>query len=245
MELTNEFDVEVPVDQAWAVLTDLEKIAPCMPGAQLTEVEGEEYRGTVKVKVGPITAQYKGVARFTEKDEAAHHAVIDAQGRDTRGQGNANATITASLAPEGSGTRVTIQTDLKLTGKVAQFGRGAIADVSSALLGQFVSCLETDLLASGSAAPAVDPDPTPPQPAEEAPVEPVVVTEAAVEEAPVEPVVVTEAAPAVPEGVRKIDSPEAEAVDLLAVAGGTFAKYAVGAVVAVVVVVILLVLLLS
>jgi carbon monoxide dehydrogenase subunit G len=232
MELTNEFEVAVPVDQAWAVLTDLERIAPCMPGAQLTEVEGEEYRGTVKVKVGPITAQYKGVARFAEKDDGAHRAVIDAQGRDTRGQGNANATITASLAPTDEGTRVSITTDLKLTGKVAQFGRGAIQDVSGALLGQFVSCLENDLLAPGAADPAPSPAALEAQPLADA-------------AAPVEPVVVTEAAPAVPEGVRRIDSPEAEAVDLLAVAGGTIAKYVVGGLVLVAVVVLLLVLLLS
>jgi uncharacterized protein len=232
MELSNEFDVPVPVDEAWAVLTDLERIAPCMPGAQLTEVEGDEYRGTVKVKVGPITAQYKGVARFAEKDDAAHRAVIDAQGRDTRGQGNANATITASLIAAGDGTRVSIQTDLKLTGKVAQFGRGAIQDVSGALLGQFVSCLENDLLAAP--APTSAPSPA----AVEA--EPLADTTA-----PVEPVVVTEAAPAVPEGVRRIDGPEAEAVDLLAVAGGTIAKYVIGGVVVLAVVVLLLVLLLS
>jgi uncharacterized protein len=233
MELNNEFDVEVPVDQAWAVLTDLERIAPCMPGAQLTEVEGDEFRGTVKVKVGPITAQYKGVARFAEKDDASHRAVIDAQGRDTRGQGNANATITAELSAQGTGTRVSINTDLKLTGKVAQFGRGAIQDVSGALLGQFVSCLENDLL---SAEAAAVPSPSP------AAVEAEPLADVA---PPVEPVVVTEAAPAVPGGVRKIDSQEAEAVDLLAVAGGTIAKYAIGGVVVVAVVVLLLVLLLT
>ena len=234
MELTNEFDVEVPVEAAWAILTDLERIAPCMPGAQLTEVEGEEFRGNVKVKVGPITAQYKGVARFAEKDDANHRAIIDAQGRDTRGQGNANALITATLAAQGTGTRVTVNTDLKLTGKVAQFGRGAIADVSGALLDQFVSCLEHDLLSGETAAePAVDvvaqPTAVPADPS-----------------ASPEPTPVTEAEPvADPGGVRKIDSAEAEAVDLLAVAGGTIAKYAIGAVVAVVVVVLLLVLLLS
>ena len=227
MELTNEFDVEVPVEEAWAVLTDLEAIAPCMPGAQLTEVEGEEFRGNVKVKVGPITAQYKGVAKFIEKDQSAHRAVIDAQGRDTRGQGNANAVITATLVPQGSGTRVNVLTDLKLTGKVAQFGRGAIADVSGALLDQFVSCLEHDLL-------AVDTEPT--GPAAE------VVTPAAAEPA-AEPATATAAE--APEGVRKIDSPDAAAVDLLSVAGGTFAKYVLGAVVVVAVVVVLLVLLAS
>ena len=238
MELNNEFEVEVPVDQAWAVLTDLERIAPCMPGAQLTEVEGEEFRGTVKVKVGPITAQYKGVAKFAEKDDTAHRAVIDAQGRDTRGQGNANATITAALEPAGTGTKVNITTDLKLTGKVAQFGRGAIQDVSGALLGQFVSCLENDLLAP----PSPDAEPAP----ESAPSPAVLDAEPLADTtAPVEPVVVTEAIAAVPEGVRKIDSPEAEAVDLLAVAGGTIAKYVIGAVVAVAVVVLLLVVLLN
>jgi carbon monoxide dehydrogenase subunit G len=230
MELTNEFDVEVPVDEAWAVLTDLERIAPCMPGAQLTEVEGDEFRGNVKVKVGPITAQYKGVARFAEKDDAGHRAVIDAQGRDTRGQGNANALITATLATQGAGTHVTVNTDLKLTGKVAQFGRGAIADVSAALLDQFVSCLEHDLLA-GEAAPVAGQGPS-------AEPEVAVATAEPVEQVP-------EADEPDPSGVRKIDSPEAEAVDLLAVAGGTFAKYAIGAVVVIAVVVILLVRLLS
>jgi carbon monoxide dehydrogenase subunit G len=236
MELTNEFDVEVPVDEAWSVLTDLERIAPCMPGAQLTEIEGDEYRGIVKVKVGPITAQYKGAARFAEKDDAAHRAVIDAQGRDTRGQGNANATITASLEPQGGGTRVTVVTDLKLTGKVAQFGRGAIQDVSGALMGQFVSCLEHDLL-SGGAATGDPPDPG----AAAASAEPA----ATAEPAEPEPTVAAETVPAAPEGVRKIEGPEAEAVDLLQVAGGTIAKYAIGAVVIVAVVAILLVILLS
>jgi len=228
VELNNEFDVDVPVDQAWAVLTDLERIAPCMPGAQLTEVEGDEYRGTVKVKVGPITAQYKGVARFAEKDDVAHRAVIDAQGRDTRGQGNANATITAALAAEGDRTRVSVHTDLKLTGKVAQFGRGAIQDVSAALLDQFVACLEHDLLAAPTEA---EPAPTTEAPAAPAP------APAATPEAP--------AAPPATEGVRTIDGPEAEAIDLLQVAGGTLTKYVVGVVVAVVVVVLLVVLLVS
>jgi carbon monoxide dehydrogenase subunit G len=146
MELTNDFRVGVPVERAWAVLTDVELIAPCMPGAQLQEVEGDEYRGIVKVKVGPITAQYKGAARFVERDDAVHKAVLRAEGRDTRGQGNANATITATLTPDGDGTAVTVTTDLTVTGRVAQFGRGVMADVSSKLLGQFVDCLENKLL---------------------------------------------------------------------------------------------------
>jgi carbon monoxide dehydrogenase subunit G len=148
MELKNEFQVAVPVDQAWAVLTDVERIAPCMPGAQLQEVEGDEYRGIVKVKVGPITAQYKGKATFVEKDDAAHKAVLLAEGRETRGQGNATATITATLEAAGDGTRVQVVTDLAVTGKVAQFGRGVLADVSAKLLDQFVACLESDVLAA-------------------------------------------------------------------------------------------------
>src|SRR5947209_6742426 len=146
MELTNEFRVAAPVEQAWAVLTDVERIAPCLPGAQLQEVEGDEYRGVVKVKVGPITAQYKGAASFVERDEANLRAVLRAEGRDTRGQGNASATITATLTPDGDGTRVSVVTDLTVTGKVAQFGRGVMADVSAKLLGQFVQSLESTVL---------------------------------------------------------------------------------------------------
>ena len=146
MELTNDFRVALPPAEAWTVLTDLERIAPCMPGAQLQEVEGDEYRGIVKVKVGPITAQYKGAARFVERDDTAHRAVLRAEGRDTRGQGNANATITATLTPDSDGTAVSVVTDLTVTGRVAQFGRGVMADVSAKLLGQFVDCLETRLL---------------------------------------------------------------------------------------------------
>jgi carbon monoxide dehydrogenase subunit G len=152
MELSNEFVVPVGVDEAWVLLTDVERIAPCMPGAQLTEIEGDEYRGIVKVKVGPITAQYKGKATFVEKDDAAHKAVLRAEGRDTRGQGNANATITATLVSEDSGTRVTVVTDLAITGRAAQFGRGVMADVSTKLLGQFVSCLEKTVLGAGAPA---------------------------------------------------------------------------------------------
>jgi hypothetical protein len=159
VELTNEFRVGVPVEDAWEVLTDVERIAPCMPGAQLQEIEGDEYRGIVKVKVGPITAQYKGAARFVEQDEAGHRAVLRAEGRETRGQGNANATITAQLDPDGDGTKISVKTDLTITGRVAQFGRGVLADVSTKLLGQFADCLESKLLAGeegGSASGGAD-----------------------------------------------------------------------------------------
>jgi carbon monoxide dehydrogenase subunit G len=148
MELTNEFRVGIPKTEAWKILTDVERIAPFLPGAQLQEVEGDEYRGVVKVKVGPITAQYKGTARFLEREEDAGRVVLSASGRDTRGQGNATATITATMIPEGEGTLVKVVTDLRVTGKVAQFGRGVLADVSSKLLGQFVEALEADLAGS-------------------------------------------------------------------------------------------------
>ena len=139
MQITDTFRVEVPVEQAWKVLLDVERIAPCMPGAQLQEVEGDEYRGIVKIKVGPITAQYKGVARILEADEAARRIVIKGEGRDTRGQGNASATVTALLAGSDGGTDVSIDTDLQVTGKVAQFGRGVMADVSAKLLERFLA----------------------------------------------------------------------------------------------------------
>ena len=196
MELTNEFSVSVPVDEAWAVLTDLERIAPCMPGAELQEIEGDEYRGVVKVKVGPITASYKGVATFQERDDAARRAVIKAEGRDTRGQGNASATITATLVPDGDGTHVSVLTDLTVTGKVAQFGRGVLADVSGKLLDQFVNALEADVLSGSTSTPA------------EAP---------ATEATPTD-------APAAPAGPRKIDSKPAQPVDLLEHAGSPVAK---------------------
>ena len=128
------------------MLLDIERIAPCLPGAELQEVEGDEYRGVVKVKVGPITAQYKGTAKLAEVDEAAHRIVLDASGRDTRGQGNAKAKIVVTMAEDGDGTNVDVATDLSITGKVAQFGRGVLGDVSAKLLGQFVENLERDVL---------------------------------------------------------------------------------------------------
>ncbi len=145
MELNNDFRVGVDRDTTWKVLTDLERIAPLLPGAQLQEVEGDEYRGIVKVKVGPIQAQYKGSATLIETDKSAGKMVMKASGRDTRGQGNASATITLTMTADEGGTKVTANTDLTISGKVAQFGRGVLADVSSKLIGQFVDNLEADL----------------------------------------------------------------------------------------------------
>jgi carbon monoxide dehydrogenase subunit G len=138
MDLNHEFVVNVPVKDAWVILTDLERIAPCLPGAQLTEVEGDTYRGQVKVKVGPIVAQFKGQASFVTRDDAAHTASLKAEGRDTTGKGTASAIITAQLTSiTPTSTKCSVVTDLTISGKVAQFGRGALADVSDKLLAQF------------------------------------------------------------------------------------------------------------
>lgn len=150
MELTNEFTVAIPPEEAWAVLTDVERIAPCLPGARLDEVAGDEYRGTVKVKVGPISAEYRGVATFVEQDAGTRRAVLRAEGREARGQGTARATVTAVLEPSGSATTVRVVTDLAISGRVAQFGRGVLADVSTRLLAQFAESLEATVLAGGA-----------------------------------------------------------------------------------------------
>lgn len=147
MILDNEFRVSVPIGRAWEVLTDIPLIAPCLPGAELTGHEGEEYTGRIKIKVGPVTSNFAGKALLTECDEASHHVEIRADGRDSKGSGNASATIVADMSEDGEGTKVTIRTDLKISGKVAQFGKGMIAEVSGKLIGQFVECVEQRVLA--------------------------------------------------------------------------------------------------
>ncbi|MGC5307742.1 SRPBCC domain-containing protein [Micromonospora zamorensis] len=171
MKITNEFAVAVPIDEAWAVLTDLEGIAPCLPGAQLTGVDGDVYRGRVKVKVGPVISEFAGTARFVEKDDAAYRGVIDAKGRDARSTGNASALVTAHLRPDGDRTLVSVDTDLKISGKLAQFGSGMIKEVSGKLVAQFVANLEARLAAdhSAPAVPAARADPEPVAPPSVAP----------------------------------------------------------------------------
>ena len=143
MELKSDFEVSVGVDRAWEVLTNPELIAPCLPGARLDEVEGDEFRGAVKVKVGPISSEYRGKATMVELNREELRIVIRAEGRDTRGAGNAAADITAQMeAVSENTTRVEVITDLKISGKVAQFGRGVLGDVSAKLMGQFVNNLE-------------------------------------------------------------------------------------------------------
>jgi len=149
MKLEQNFTVPVPVEQAWEVLLDLHRVAPCMPGATLTSVEGDEFTGNVKVKLGPIMLTYNGKGRFVERDEAARRVVIEASGRDTRSAGTAAATVTAQLVGEGDQTRVDVLTDLSITGKPAQFGRSMISDVSTKLLGQFADCLAGRLAEGG------------------------------------------------------------------------------------------------
>lgn len=145
MKIEHEFTVSATPEEAWKVLTDLEGIAPCMPGARLTGVEGDVYSGKVKIKVGPVISEYAGTARFVEKDDATYQAVIDAKGKDSRGAGNASARIHAGLQEDPQGTRVTVSTDLTISGKIAQFGSAMIKDVSAKLLGQFVDNLEQKL----------------------------------------------------------------------------------------------------
>jgi carbon monoxide dehydrogenase subunit G len=210
--LNHTFSVNVPIAEAWNVLTNVERIAPCLPGAQLQEIEGETYRGAVKVKVGPIQAQFKGQASFVEKDDANYKAVLKGEGRDTGGKGNASAIITAQLtAIDASSTQVNVNTDLSITGKVAQFGRGALADVSDKLLAQFSDNLNNLIASEPTAATA--PAPAPAAPTDDA----------------AQPV------------VRKIDGPEAAPINLLETAGAPMLKRALPVLAGVAVLVLLLI----
>jgi len=202
MEIANEFTVDAPIDVAWNTLTDIPFIAPCMPGATLEGEADGVYSGNVKIKVGPVTAQYKGTAKFVEKDDDAKRAVIDGKGRDSRGAGNANALITAQMHDEGAKTRVEIVTDLKVSGKVAQFGRGVMQDVSEKLLGQFADCLEGKMAALDDA-PADTPQDAPP---------PVPETATAG--------TANDTTTSAPEAAAPEEPKEAEPIDLLDVAGG-------------------------
>lgn len=219
-QLVNEFTVNRPIDEAWAVITDVERIAPCLPGAQLKEIEGDVYRGVVKIKLGTITPEFKGQAQFLEQDDAAHRAVLKAEGRDTGGRGNASANITAaaeSLSP--TSTKVVVTTDLSITGKVAQFGRGIIGDVSKKLMAQFATNLNTMLDEQPTTAAATTSDDGAAEPPDTADVAstsgpatgttPDATTEPATDEAP---------------RIRKIDSPASEPVDLAGMAGPAILK---------------------
>jgi carbon monoxide dehydrogenase subunit G len=215
-QIVNEFTVNRPIDEAWPIICDVERIAPCLPGAQLEEIEGETYRGKVKVKLGAVSTQFKGEAHFVERDDTAHRAKLKAKGRDTGGRGNAEADIVAeaeSLSP--TSTRCVVTADLHITGKVAQFGRGIMGDVSKKLMDQFASNLNTMLDEQGvdvADAPAAD------APAADAPA-----AEAPAAEAPAAAAQAAEPASSGPT-VRKINGPAAEPVDLAGMAGPAVIK---------------------
>ena len=237
-QLINEFTVNRPIDEAWPLVTNLELIAPCLPGAELQEVEGDIYRGVVKVKLGAISSQFKGEAHFVERDDENHRAMIKGAGRDTGGRGNASAEITAqaeSLSP--TSTRVAVTTELHITGKVAQFGRGIMGDVSSKLMAQFADNLnqmidEQGLGGTGSDEAATG---TAQEAAQEA-AEEAAGGAAADETGPA----AADRAPSAAPQVRKIDGPATEPIDLMEVGGSSIAKRVVPAVIAIVILLILL-----
>jgi carbon monoxide dehydrogenase subunit G len=158
MQLEHQLSIPAPIDVVWPALLDPERVAPCVPGATLTGVDGDSFTGTVKVKVGPITLLYKGTGTFTEHDEQARRAVLKASAKDTRGNGTVNATVTLTLAEEGERTSGVVVTDLSITGKPAQFGRGLIADVSGKIIEQFAACL-SDKLAAPVPGAVAEPEP--------------------------------------------------------------------------------------
>ena len=217
-KLLNEFTVHRPIAETWNVLTDVERIAPCMPGAALEEIEGDVFRGVVKVKLGAISTAFKGQANFIERDDTAHRAVLKGEGRDTTGKGNASALITAQLQSiDDATTKCVVETDLHITGKVAQFGRGIMGDVSKKLMNQFATNLNAML----------DLQPTATPPASEA------VPEAAAETTPEAPPAAAAAAEhaasngaAVDQApsVRKINGPAAAPIELSDVAGSAILK---------------------
>jgi len=197
MKLEHEFTVPAPVGTVWAALVDPERVAPCMPGATLTEVDGQRFSGTVKVKLGPITLMYKGSGEFLETDETARRAVLKASGKDVRGNGTAAATVTATLAEVDGGTRCAVVTDLSITGRPAQFGRGLIAEVGGKIIDQFATCLASRLGTEEAGG------------------------ETAVADAPEGPDVTQQHLRAVPDRAE-----EAEAIDLLGAAGVPLLKRA-------------------
>ncbi len=216
MRLDHEFTVPAPIGEVWQAVVDPERVAPCMPGATLTKVEGDAFSGTVKVKLGPISLLYKGKGEFLEKDETAHKVTIKASGKDSRGAGTASATVTLTLTESDGGTHGSVATDLAITGKPAQFGRGLISEVGGKILDTFAGCLSGKLAPEPAAAPA-------PEPAVAAAPEP------AVKPAPTTAEINTEPRPSAPQPdrppLRSVPAaPETEAIDLLDYAGQSVLK---------------------
>ena len=160
MKIENEFTVNAPVQQAWEAMLDLERIAPCLPGASIDEAVDGEYQGTMAVKMGPISARYRGTVKIEETDEEDRRAVVRANGRETRGQGSASATITSTLIEENGGTRVRVETDMQVSGRVAQFGRGIMQDVAEEMIGRFSECVEQEIISGDGTARTADEDQT-------------------------------------------------------------------------------------
>jgi carbon monoxide dehydrogenase subunit G len=221
-KLLNEFTVVRPIEETWKVLTDVERIAPCMPGATLEEIDGDVFRGTVKVKLGAISTAFKGQATFIERDDVDHRAVLKAEGRDTTGKGNANAVITAQLeAVDDATTKVVVETDLHITGKVAQFGRGIMTDVSKKLINQFATNLNTMLdKQPEDAAPAAGngPDATAPASGDAPTSAPAAERGTSNGAGAADTSAIREA------GVRKINGPAAAPIELSDVAGSAILK---------------------
>lgn len=163
MELTHRFTVPTSVAEAWAHFNDIASVAECFPGASVTSVDADSFSGSVKVKLGPIALVYNGSGTFVEKDDAAHRFVVDAKGKDKRGNGTAGAKVTLEMADAGGSTDIAVFTDLAITGKPAQFGRGVMQDVSDKLLGQFVQCLEQRLADGATGVPDAAPPPAEPE----------------------------------------------------------------------------------
>ena len=150
MRIENQFTVNAPVQQAWGAMLDLERVAPCLPGASIEEAAGEEYQGTMAVKLGPISARYRGTVRIEEADEENYRMVLRADGKETRGQGTASATITSTMNEENDATRVHVETDMEVTGWVAQFGPGIMQDVATELIDRFSACVEREIVEEGA-----------------------------------------------------------------------------------------------
>ncbi len=169
MQLENKFTIDAPIDKAWEALNTPETVAPCFPGATLQEYEGDSFTGTVKVKLGPISLTYKGKGTYVTRDDANHKVVIEASGRDSRGNGTANATVTGTLVADGPNrTAVTMVTDMTITGRPAQFGRGVISDVADKIIGQFSACVAGKLAPEAEEA-GTEEDVAPPAPAPSSP----------------------------------------------------------------------------
>ncbi|MDQ2883098.1 MAG: SRPBCC family protein [Actinomycetota bacterium] len=227
MKLEHKFTVPAPIDTVWRALLDPERVAPCFPGASITSASGNEFAGIVKVRLGPISLQYRGSGRFTDTDQAAHRIVIQATGTASGDQGTVAATVQASLVENGERTEVTVATDMIVTGRPAQFGRGLIEDVGAKIISQFADCLSRSLgpqekpAQVAESAPSASPPPTSPQPV---PSQPVVAQPARVQPAP----------------VRPMPAPMTDEIDLLEAAGGAVAKRALPAITGLVMLVLMI-----